>query len=160
MRNRTSYCTHGSEMQEADCYRLFGRDVKADEKKIAKFPNTKLRKVSILEIPFQNNMFDVVVAANVIHLVDNPGKALSEIKRVCKPNGKIIIPTYINQAKKNSMAAAKLLELVGVEFKRQFSLETYKEFFIKQDIKVLEYRVVQGRMPCAFAIIENQEATQ
>ncbi|MDD2981176.1 MAG: hypothetical protein PHN80_14565 [Hespellia sp.] len=53
------------------------------------------------------------------------------------------------------MAAANLLEVVGVEFKRQFSLETYKEFFLKQDIKVLEYKVVQGRMPCAFAIIEN-----
>ncbi|MDD3361080.1 MAG: class I SAM-dependent methyltransferase [Hespellia sp.] len=142
------------------CKKLMATDysegmLRQTKKKIAKFPNTKLRRVSILEIPFQNNMFDVVVAANVIHLVDNPGKALSEMKRVCKPGGKIIIPTYINKAKKNSMTAAKLLEVIGVKFKRQFSLETYKEFFSKQDIKVLEYKVVQGRMPCAFAIIEN-----
>ena len=97
----------------------------------------------------------MVVAANVIHLLDEPDKALSEMKRVCKDSGKIIIPTYINKSKKNSMVAAKVLEKMGVDFKRQFDLDSYKEFFDKYGVDVQEYVIVEGRMPCAFAIIQN-----
>lgn len=122
------------------------------QKKVSGYNNVRIQKASILEIPFDNNKFDVVVAANVIHLLDDPGKALSEMKRVCKPGGKLIIPTYVNKERKNSMVAAKILSLFGVDFKRQFSLDSYKEFFINNDIDVKEYHIVEGRMPCAFAI--------
>lgn len=142
------------------CKKLVATDysvgmLKQTKKKVAKFDNVKLKKVSILELPFGDNKFDTVVAANVIHLLDDPGLALSEMKRVCKANGKIIIPTYINKSKKNSMVAAKILEKMGVDFKRQFDLDSYKEFFNKYGVDVKEYLIVEGRMPCAFAIIDN-----
>lgn len=129
--------------------------LKQTKKKVAKFDNVKLEQVSILELPFDDDKFDTVVAANVIHLLDDPGLALSEMKRVCKANGKLIIPTYINKSKKNSMVAAKILEKMGVDFKRQFDLDSYKEFFNKYGVDVKEYLIVEGRMPCAFAIIDN-----
>lgn len=129
--------------------------LKQVSKKVAGYSNTKIQKASILEIPFEDNKFDVVVAANVIHLLDEPEKALSEMKRVCKPGGKLVIPTYVNKESKNSMFAAKLLSVLGVNFKRQFSLDSYKEFFISHGINVKEFIVVEGRMPCAFAIVEN-----
>lgn len=75
------------------------------------------------------------------------------MKRVCKPGGKLIIPTYVNKESKNSMVAAKLLSMLGVDFKRQFSLDSYKEFFVKHNVDVKEFRIVEGRMPCTFAII-------
>ena len=71
------------------------------KKKITTYTNTTLGKASILALPFQDHTFDVVVAANVIHLLDEAEKAISELKRVCKPNGKIILPVYINKEKKN-----------------------------------------------------------
>lgn len=122
------------------------------QKKVSGYNNVRIQKASILEIPFEDHKFDVVVAANVIHLLDDPGKALAEMKRVCKPGGKLIIPTYVNKERKNSMVAAKILSLFGVDFKRQFSLDSYKEFFVKHNVDVKEFRVVEGRMPCAFAI--------
>ena len=122
------------------------------QKKVSGYNNVRIQKASILEIPFDDNKFDVVVAANVIHLLDDPGKALSEMKRVCKPGGKLIIPTYVNKERKNSMVAAKILSLFGVDFKRQFSLDSYKEFFINNGIDVKEYHIVEGHMPCVFAI--------
>lgn len=126
--------------------------LKQTQKKVSGYNNVRIQKASILEIPFDDNKFDVVVAANVIHLLDEPEKALAEMKRVCKPGGKLIIPTYINKENKNSMFAAKLLSFFGVDFKRQFSLDSYKEFFVKHNVDVKEFRVVEGRMPCAFAI--------
>ncbi len=142
------------------CKRLIATDysvgmLRQTKKKVAKYSNTKVRKVSILELPYKDGKFDVVVAANVIHLLDEPDKAISELKRVCKPNGKIILPTYINNEKMNSIFAAKLLSVLGVKFKRQFSLASYKQFITSHNITGVEYSVVEGRMPCAFAIITN-----
>ncbi len=129
--------------------------LKQTRKKVAGFDNVTLREASILDLPFNDDSFDVVVAANVIHLLDDPNKALTEMKRVCRKGGRIIIPTYVNEVKKNAMVAAKLLSKTGVDFKRQFSLESYKQFFIDHDTEVREYRVVEGHMPCAFALIDN-----
>ncbi len=142
------------------CKKLMATDysvgmLRQTKKKVAKYANTKVRKASILELPFQDDRFDVVVAANVIHLLDEPDKAISELKRVCKPGGKIILPTYINNEKKNAVIAAKVLSVFGVNFKRQFSLVTYKEFIASHNISQVEYSVVEGHMPCAFAIITN-----
>jgi len=67
------------------------------------------------------------------------------------------MPTYINNEKKNSILAAKFLSLFGVKFKRQFSLASYKEFIKSHNITQVEYSVVEGHMPCAFAIVKNVE---
>ena len=142
------------------CKKLIATDLstgmlRQTKKKVAKYSNTKLGKASILALPFKENAFDVVVAANVIHLLDEPEKAISELKRVCKPNGRIILPVYINKEKKNAVIVAKLLSVIGVNFKRQFSLASYQEFLASRNISQVQYSVVDGRMPCAFAIITN-----
>lgn len=126
------------------------------KKKVTGYNNVKVGKASILDLPFKEDRFDVVVAANVIHLLDEPNKAILELKRVCKPNGKIIIPTYINSEKKNAELAARILSVLGVNFKRQFSLSSYKAFFKTCGISDVTYSVVNGHMPCAFAVIMNR----
>lgn len=143
------------------CKKLIATDysvgmLRQTKKKVAKYANTKVGKASILALPFGDDKFDVVVAANVIHLLDEPDKAISELKRVCKPGGKIILPVYINMEKKNSVIAAKLLLVFGVKFKRQFSLDSYKEFIASYGMKEVRYSVVDGHMPCAFAVITNK----
>lgn len=143
-----------------NCKKLMATDysvgmLKQTKKKVGKFENVRLKKESITELSFKNDMFDVVVAANVIHLLDNPGDALNELKRVCKSGGKIIIPTYINKSKPEATLGAKIVAKMGVQFAREFDLESYKEFFIKYGFENAQYKVVDGRMPCAFAIIEN-----
>ena len=142
------------------CKKLIATDysigmLKQTRKKLQRFSNVKLRRVSIVEIPYKDNSFDVVVAANVIHLLDNPDKAMRELLRVCKKGGKIIIPTYINKQKKNAMFAAGILAKTGVDFKRQFNIASYKRFFSDLGFENVQYRIIAGHMPCAFAIIKN-----
>ena len=45
-----------------------------------------------------------------------------------------IILTYINKKEAKKTKAAVLLERLGVDFKRWFSLESYQEFFRKMGI--------------------------
>lgn len=43
----------------------------------------------------------------------------------------------------------------GIAEKIKDSLASYKEFISSHNISCVEYSVVEGRMPCAFAIITN-----
>ena len=80
-------------------------------------------------------------------------QALYELERVVKPGGEIIIPTYINMSKGTGTAAVKFITLLGADFKRQFDLDSYKAFFEDKGYNGVEYHVVDGRMPCAIAVI-------
>ncbi len=98
----------------------------------------------------------IVVAGNVIHLLPEPDKALHELERVVKPGGKIIIPTYINMSKGTGMVAVKFITMLGADFKKQFDLDSYKKFFEDKGYTDVEYYVVDGRMPCAIAVITRK----
>ena len=124
-------------------------------KKCCHFKNVTFQKADITKLEFAEASFDKVVAGNVIHLLPEPEKALSELKRVTKPGGTIIIPTYINMSKGSGTAAVKFIEILGANFKCQFDFESYKQFFADMGYSDVTYEVVDGRMPCALAIIKN-----
>jgi len=143
------------------CRRLIATDFAAGmlqqaAKKCRKFENVIFRKADITALKCKDNRFDKVVAGNVIHLLPNPEQALHELERVVKPDGRIIIPTYINMSKGTGTAAVKFITLLGADFKRQFDLESYKQFFADMGYANVEYHVVDGRMPCAIAVITKK----
>ena len=108
-----------------------------------------------MSLEYEDESFDKVVAGNVIHLLQEPDKALKELERVVKSGGKIIIPTYINREKKNSLVAAKVFELFGADFKRQFDMKSYRKFFEQNGYLDVDYTVVEGKMPCCIAVINK-----
>ena len=122
-------------------------------RKCRMYPNVKFKKTDITNIKCRDNRFDKVVAGNVIHLLPEPEKALHELERVVKPGGQIIIPTYINMSRKTGVAAVKLISLLGADFKRQFDIDSYKRFFEEKGYSDVQYHVIEGRMPCAIAVI-------
>ena len=124
--------------------------------KCRKYGNTVFKKADITNIHCRNGRFDKVVAGNVTHMLPEPEKALHELVRVTKPGGKIIIPTYINISRKTGRIAVWFIELLGADFKRQFDLDSYKEFFADMGYGEVEYHVVEGRMPCAIAVITKE----
>jgi len=124
-------------------------------KKCSKYGNVKVRYADLTHLKCKDNRFDKVVAGNVIHLLDDPETALRELLRVCKPGGKVIIPTYINNEGTEQRTVVKLLEKMGARFKRQFDLASYKQFFADAGFPEAEFCVVEGRMPCAIAVIQK-----
>jgi len=129
--------------------------LKQAKKNCKDFSNVKLKKANIMKIRCKDEAFDKVIAGNVIHLLDEPYKALAELYRVCKKGGQVIIPTYINNENKGKPnPLVTVLEKFGAGFKCQFDLETYKAFFEKAGYTSdVNYKVVSGKMPCAIAII-------
>lgn len=118
--------------------------------------NVTFKQESITQIEADNCSFDAVLAGNVIHLLSNPYDAVSEMLRVCKIGGKVIIPTYINlEEKGKTKPLVKLLHILGANFKQQFNIDTYQEFFKKAGYNNVEFFIVEGKMPCAIAVIEK-----
>ncbi len=56
-----------------------------------KLPNVTFHRASILDMPFSDECFDHVFVCFVLEHLDHPPLALSEIKRVLKPNGSITL---------------------------------------------------------------------
>ena len=48
----------------------------------------------MFHLPYAKKTFDVVIVANALHIVSQPEKALSEIRRVLKDDGLLIAPTF------------------------------------------------------------------
>lgn len=132
------------------------RMIKKAEKKYGKLENVEFEQGNILKIDYPRETFDVVVAANVIHLLDEPYKAISELDRVCKAGGRIIIPTYMNgteNEKKNGLSGTA--DRAGADFKREFTLGTYKQFIKEAGFDDVSYEWCDGKIPCAVAIIKK-----
>jgi phosphatidylethanolamine/phosphatidyl-N-methylethanolamine N-methyltransferase len=53
-----------------------------------------LRRMDARELVFENGSFDRVLAPYVISVVPEPEKVLSEMHRVCKPGGKVVVVNH------------------------------------------------------------------
>ena len=140
------------------CRKLVATDfsegmLKQAQKKCGAYQNIVIEKADIIHLDYSDHSFDKVVAGNVIHLLPQPEAALAELERVVKPGGKIIIPTYINMSKGTGRMAVRFIKVLGASFKQQFDLDSYKQFFADKGYQNVEYHVVDGRMPCAIAVI-------
>jgi len=58
------------------------------------FPQIQFKQSSVLALPFENDSFDFVWSAGVIHHTSDFDKALSELTRVLRPSGKLFLLVY------------------------------------------------------------------
>lgn len=133
------------------------RMLKRAGKNCAAFKNIRFQQANILSLDFPDNTFDKVVAGNVLHLLDEPLKALHELNRVCKPDGMLILPTYLNRDQKGrasrfSRAAGK----AGAAFKQQFDQDSYRQFFLNAGYPDVKMQLASGRIPCAVAFMTKK----
>ena len=119
--------------------------------------NVKVEKGNILQLDYPDESFDKVVAANVIHLLDTPEKALNELFRVCRKGGEVIIPTYmVKQDRGISRLFVRIVNLFGTTFHKQFTEQTYRTFFERLGYTDGTYDIVDGRMACDIAVFTKK----
>lgn len=127
-------------------------------KNCAGFRNITFEQADITALDYPDGSFDAVVAGNVIHLLDDPMKALGELDRVCRPGGRLIIPTYMNRDRKgNTSGFANAVGKAGADFKRQFTVGSYRQFFRDVGYEDVSVQLAEGRIPCAVAVMKKRE---
>ena len=128
------------------------------ERKYANCRNVRFVQADITRLGYPDGRFDAVVAANVIHLLDEPLQALRELDRVCRPGGRLIIPTYMNRTDKGTTnRVSGVIGRAGADFKREFTLESYQAFFAAAGYTDARYTLCEGRIPCAVAVLQKRE---
>ena len=133
-----------------------GRMLNKARKNCVRFSNIAFQKANITSLPYADESFDKVVAGNVIHLLDNPMTALSELNRVCKDGGMLIIPTYMNKDDKGKTSGfTGAVGKAGADFKRQFTVESYRQFFLDAGYPDVKVFLADGRIPCAAAVMRK-----
>lgn len=141
------------------CARLTATDfapkmLERAKKNCAAFDNITFERADITALGYPDGCFDKVVAGNVIHLLDAPMRALAELDRVCRPEGLLIVPTYMNRdGKGHDSSFARAVGKAGADFKRQFTVESYRQFFLDAGYEDVTVQLADGRIPCAVAVM-------
>lgn len=126
------------------------------ERKYGAYANVRFEQTDVMCLPYPDGRFDIVVAANVIHLLDEPYRALRELDRVCRTGGRIVIPTYMNRTGKGTTnGVSNMIGKAGADFKREFTLDSYRQFFADAGYADVRYTLCEGTIPCAVAVIRK-----
>ena len=131
--------------------------LKKAEKNCRSFRNITYAQADITALSYPDGSFDKIVAGNVIHLLDNPLTALSELNRVLRDGGMLIIPTYMNKDDKGKTSGfAGAVGKAGADFKRQFTADSYRQFFLEAGYPDVKITLADGRIPCAVAVMRKK----
>ena len=132
--------------------------LKRAARKYRSLPNITFEPCDILQLPYPDARFTVVIAANVIHLLDSPEKALQELSRVCRPGGRIILPTYMNRTQSGKLGGtSRAINPAGADFKREFTPETYRAFLTNAGFPDAQFTHCEGKIPCEIAVLQKPQ---
>ena len=62
--------------------------------KLNQYDNIDIRREDCYAISYEDNTFDSILLANLIHIVTDPSSVLKDIRRVLKKEGRVIIVSY------------------------------------------------------------------
>ncbi len=100
--------------------------------------------------------FDVVIAGNVLHLLDEPKRAVGCLLACVSPGGRLILPTYLQgEAGLGFRAAIGLYQALGFRFREQYTLESYRALIESCGAEVLCLKRLEGRLPVGFGVLKK-----
>lgn len=111
------------------------------------------------ELSFPNQTFDAVIISNALHIMPDPRLVLKNIRRVLKPNGLLIAPTFSQGHLKDSTwkLNAFLLKLIGFETYSKWKPEEYVDFINQNGFSVQKWEVLKAGFPLVYLEAKLQE---
>ena len=133
--------------------------VKDARKNFKNYKNVKIILADAINLPFKESSFDFVICmGSFTNFADKKLKSLSEMKRIVKKEGKIIISAYSEDALPERLKAYKQVgvlpkevkedgtaifsEEIGDDISEQFSKKQLEEIFKKTNLKIEEIKKV------------------
>ena len=116
--------------------------------------NISFARRDITALSDLDSSFDAVIAANVLHLLPEPEKAVRELWRVTAPGGRLILPTYL-QGKVGAAYGTmiKIYQGVGFHYEHAFTPETYRMLLEGLELAPIILEVIPGRVPEGIALL-------
>ena len=108
-----------------------------------------------LDLDFDSGCFDAAIIANTLHIMPEPEKALDEIRRILKPNGKLIAPTFIHAGNKKAAALSKLMSFTGFRAYHKWTQQSYHAFLEKNGFTIADFALLEASFPIAYVVAEK-----
>ena len=113
--------------------------------------NITIDNRSIYSLAESDSSFDVVIAGQVLHLIDEPEKAAAELRRVAK--SMVIIPmSFTKNLRGMAKISVNIYRLFGFAPKVELAADEYAEFLSSIGFDDCEYVQIDGRIPMSVAV--------
>lgn len=110
----------------------------------------------LFHLPDPDGSFGAVCAANVLHLLDAPERAVAELWRVTAPGGVLLLPTFLmGEAGPLMKGLISLYRLLGFRQKQLFTRQSYRAFLARAGLPDCQLTVIPGRLPVGMAVIQK-----
>ena len=124
---------------------------KADRRGIT---NIRFGRQNIFKLAADDEEYDVVIAGNVLHLLNDPEAAVRELYRVTKRKGRILLPTFVTRASSAfTKATLKIYELFGFNPSMEFTPRSYVFMLKCCNLGTVKAKLIKGMVPCCYAVI-------
>ena len=105
----------------------------------------------MFHLPYADQSFDVVIVVNALHIVSEPEKALSEIRRVLKDDGVLVAPTFTHADNAFfGKVKAFFMKLAGFPLHSKWTSHEYLAFLRENGWTVQKSTVLRASFPLAY----------
>ena len=102
-------------------------------------------------LPYTSGTFEAVVISNALHIMPEPEKALAEIKRVLKPGGILIAPTFTAAGSLSGRMKIRLMELSGFQVFHKWTPKGYLDFLKENGFEITCGKTFDGGLKLTYA---------
>ena len=102
-------------------------------------------------LPYTSETFDAVVISNALHIMPEPEKALTEIRRVLKPGGLLIAPTFTAAGSLFGRMRIRIMELSGFKVFHKWTPQGYLDFLKENGFEITCVKTFNGGLKLTYA---------
>lgn len=125
-----------------------------DNRKYSECKNLDFKVEDACQLSFPAASFDVVVASNVLHLLQEPETALREMQRVLRPGGRLILPTFCHGQDLKARLTSAVMGLAGFRASNKWSAEGLESLIMGQGLQIRKSRVIDDIIPLLYIVVE------
>ncbi len=115
-----------------------------------KLSNVTCKQADIYALSYPAGEFDAVVAANVLHLVPDLSAAIEALRKVSKPGGLLVAPTFCHDETKVSWLLSRLFAVTGFPAQRRFTMQSLCTALENDGLQVVRSESLPGLIPIGY----------
>lgn len=113
--------------------------------------NVEATARDIYALGYPPDSFDVVVAANVLHLVPDLERALDALCHVLRPGGTLITPTFVHDETALAWVASRVLaNVLGQPMHRRFTTASLRRALETRGLRIARAETIPGLIPIGY----------
>lgn len=109
--------------------------------------NVRCERADLYDLRYAPGEFDVLVAANVLHLVPDLPSAIDALRRVLAPGGKLVVPTFCHDETVVSAIVSRVIAVTGFPAHRRFSSVSLRNALEARGLRVTREERLDGLIP-------------